>query len=92
MVNTKDLRTGLTHQLWDKYLAPLKLRHGIYLVCWVSPHQRPAEWRRGLPADRDELISFLQDQAGRISGDAGVVPYILDISWPEAAWTPHEPE
>jgi hypothetical protein len=81
LVNNQQLTTSLKNQLVDQYLLPSGQRHGIYLVYWVDPAQRPATWRSIGHSGRAELTRQLCQQASE-ADDVVVVPYILDISRP----------
>jgi hypothetical protein len=82
-VDNDELMTAMHDQLIDRYLIPRTLRHGIYLIYWITPAQRPPGWSRTKAADKATLQRELDDQARRAT-EAGfrIVPYILDISRP----------
>ncbi|MEU4667507.1 hypothetical protein AB0F91_05930 [Amycolatopsis sp. NPDC023774] len=84
-VDNRELMTAMKNQLIDRYLKPKNRRHGIYLVYWITPDQRPAGWSRTKAADVAALAHELDEQA-RQAAEAGflIVPYILDISCPIA--------
>ncbi|GAB3219285.1 hypothetical protein GCM10027447_01780 [Glycomyces halotolerans] len=81
LVNNNEVNSAMQEQLYEKYLDPLQLSHGLYLVFWVRPDQRPNEWSRAAHPDPDALLQQLQVQAERITGSE-IIPYILDISMP----------
>jgi hypothetical protein len=81
LINNKSLHTALHDQLVRKYLQPAALRHGIYLVYWVNPEQRPTTWTVKGPADQTELMRELQQQANSFN-DLEIVPFLLNISRP----------
>jgi hypothetical protein len=81
LVNHGELFTAMRAQLAERYLEPMGLRCGIYLVYWVDPAQRPPHWRR----DRsrlDALLDELAEQARGLEPEFRVVPFVLDISRP----------
>ncbi len=80
--NNNALMTAMHNQLEQRYLVPSGLRHGIYLVYWVTPDQRPGSWSRTKNANKGNLEAELRIQASNISSDSVVRPYILDISRP----------
>jgi hypothetical protein len=59
----------------------MELRHGIYLVYWLSSEQRPSSWNKSRGADRETFLRELREQSA-IARAAGfhVEPYLLDIS------------
>jgi hypothetical protein len=68
-------------QLINRYLVPEELRHGIYLVYWITPDQRPSNWSRTKAGDLAELRSQLAEQAEAAAGRGMMIrPYVLDIS------------
>ncbi|GAA3048028.1 hypothetical protein [Actinokineospora globicatena] len=82
-LNNAGLLTALREQLIDRYLVPLDRRHGIYLVFWIKPEQRPADWSRTLAADLDAFRLRLQAQADEARADGfRVTPFVLDVSRP----------
>ncbi|WP_254897368.1 hypothetical protein [Amycolatopsis sp. Hca4] len=84
-IDNRELMTAMKNQLIDRYLIPKNRRHGIYLVYWITPDQRPGGWSRTNAADRATLKHELDEQA-RQAAETGflIMPYILDISCPEA--------
>lgn len=82
LVGNAELETSLLQQLDRKYLVPTGLRHGIYLVYWVTPTQRPQRWTRE-HADVEGLRALLTAQAQESSEGSRILPYILDISRPD---------
>lgn len=84
-VDNNELATAMQDQLIDRYLIPRNRRHGIYLVYWITPAQRPDGWSRTKAAEMAILARELDEQA-RQAAMAGfrIAPYILDISRPHA--------
>jgi hypothetical protein len=81
LVDNKEVNTAMREQLYTKYLDPLQLNHGLYLVFWVRPDQRPEHWSKSAHPDLDALLRQLQLQAQHIPG-AQIIPCVLDISMP----------
>jgi hypothetical protein len=81
LVNHGELFTAMRAQLAERYLEPLGLRCGIYLVYWVDPAQRPRPWRGGR-SDLAVLFDELTEQARGLEPEFRVVPFVLDISRP----------
>lgn len=82
-IGNVEVDTGLTAQLVDRYLRPLGLRHGIFLVYWVRPDQRPSTWNKSRGADPEALLDQLREQAASVRADGfHIVPFVLDISPP----------
>ncbi len=81
LVTNASLMTAMQDQLIQKYLIPAGLQHGIYLVYWIAPDQRPAGSPKD-PTDRDELMRRLTQQAAVAGNDLHIHPYVLDISHP----------
>ena len=75
--------SALTDQLVKGYLEGTDRRHGIYLVYWIAPDQRPAEWP-ARPDDPDTLLAKLRSQAAQLEPDYVIRPIILDISRPSS--------
>jgi hypothetical protein len=75
---------AMNDQLIDRYLVPMGLRYGIFLVYWIRPDQRPTGWAHGQPPDMSNLRSQLTDQADVIRRTVGaeVAVYVLDVSRP----------
>ncbi len=82
-LDNTGLERNLLDQLDRRYLVPTGLRHGIYLVYWVTPDQRPAGWTTKHPHPTD-LHKLLAAQAATASPGLQISPYILDISRPGA--------
>lgn len=82
LVNNRDLMTAMDNQLVQRYLVPHGLRHGIYLVYWVTPDQRPPTWSRTNHANLDDLQDQLARQVSTAPSDSLIQPYILDVSRP----------
>lgn len=82
LISNRDLMTAMHKQLVQRYLVPSGLRHGIYLVYWVTPDQRPTRWSRTNHANRDDLQDQLARQASAAPSGSLIRPYILDISQP----------
>jgi hypothetical protein len=84
-VNNDEVETAMQDQLIDRYLIPKNRRHGIYLVYWITPTQRPDGWSRTKRADMATLARELDEQARQVAEDGfRIVPYILDISRPQS--------
>lgn len=82
-IGNVEVDTGLTAQLVDRYLRPLGLRHGIFLVYWVRPDQRRSNWSMSRGADPEVLLGQLREQAASVRADGlHIVPFVLDISPP----------
>jgi len=81
LVTDPGLMTAMQDQLVQRYLIPAGLQHGIYLVYWIDPDQRPAGSAKG-PTDRDRLKQQLTQQAAEAGDGLQIHPYILDISHP----------
>ncbi|MDS0134662.1 MULTISPECIES: hypothetical protein [unclassified Amycolatopsis] len=81
LVNHRELFTAMRAQLAERYLEPMGLRCGIYLVYWVDPAQRPQSWR-GVRSDLTVLFGELAEQARGLEPKFRVVPFVLDISRP----------
>jgi hypothetical protein len=82
-VGHPDLTTAMHDQLIEQYLKPLGKQHGVYLVYWVTPEQRPDGWSAVQNADPDELLAILREQANEASLEGmSIVPFVLDISRP----------
>jgi hypothetical protein len=77
LVTNPTLLTAMHDQLVQRYLIPAGYQHGIYLVYWVDPSQRPAG-----PADRDALVQQLNERAAAAGDGLHIRPYLLDISHP----------
>lgn len=82
LISNHDLMTAMHNQLVQRYLVPSGLRHGIYLVYWVTHDQRPPGWSRTSLPNLDDLQSQLENQASTAPADLLIQPYILDISRP----------
>ncbi|GFJ77364.1 hypothetical protein Phou_015440 [Phytohabitans houttuyneae] len=81
LATNRDLLTSLHDQLVQRYLVATGQRHGIYLVYWVSPDQRPS----GSPkthGDKDELLKHLRSLSAEVAPQYDIHPYVLDVSWP----------
>ncbi|WP_235783455.1 hypothetical protein [Amycolatopsis orientalis] len=83
-IDNRELETAMQNQLINRYLVPKGRRHGIYLVYWIAPSQRPDGWSRTKAADVAALKRKLNEQVQHAT-EAGfqIAPYILDISRPE---------
>ncbi|HEY5362410.1 MAG TPA: hypothetical protein VIJ82_32795 [Streptosporangiaceae bacterium] len=78
LVTNEALTTALHSQLAQQYLIPAGRQHGIYLVYWADPAQRPDG-----PSDRDQLLNQLTQQAkAEECYGLHIRPYLLDISHP----------
>ncbi len=83
MVNNTELDTAIQDQLIDRYLTPEGQTHGIYLVYWVSPDQRPPSWRASTETDMTALQQRLLNQTTAAADDGlNIQAFILDISKP----------
>lgn len=80
LINNPELATAMHQQLIGQYLVPTGLLHGIYLVYWIAPEQRPYGWTRN-HLDIGELRQQLEQQAAQ-AADHVIRPYVLDISRP----------
>jgi hypothetical protein len=82
-IGNDEVTTALQEQLVERYLRPMELPHGIYLVYWLPPEQRPSSWNKSRGADRETFLRELREQsaAARTTG-FHVEPYLLDISRP----------
>lgn len=56
-VDNREVMTAMNEQLVDRYLASMSHRHGIFVVYWVRPDQRPGGWSRSQATDVVELTS-----------------------------------
>ncbi|WP_134765096.1 hypothetical protein [Nocardioides sp. 1609] len=83
LVTNDTLRTAIDDQLINRYLEPLKLTEGIYLVYWMDGSLRTKHRTRDL--DAQELRTTLQELANRYAPERHIVVFVLDISPPEAA-------
>ncbi|GLW96084.1 hypothetical protein Misp02_01710 [Microtetraspora sp. NBRC 16547] len=82
LVGNDELLTAMHQQLKEKYLIPMGVNHGIYLVYWVAPEQRPAGWSRRKHPDLATLMNQLREQAQQIQPPLSIQPFVLDISRP----------
>ena len=82
LVNNPGLMSAMYDQLIQRYLLPEGLQYGIYLIYWISAEQRSAARLRGNPADQDELLQALRQQAAEAGQDLCIQPFLLDISLP----------
>lgn len=83
-VNNAELNTAIHDQLIDRYLIPEDETHGIYLVYWVTPSQRPPTWHSTTDIDKAALQQRLQQEATAAAAthDLSIQTFILDISKP----------
>jgi hypothetical protein len=83
-VDNAGLLTALQDQLVARYLEPLGLTHGLYLVYWIRSEQRPPGWSRSAARDMSELQAELTQQAKAVTRTLGieVIVYVLDVSRP----------
>jgi hypothetical protein len=80
-IDNAELMTAMHNQLIDRYLVPEGLRHGIYLVYWITPVQCPTSWSRTVKHNLAELELQLTEQAEAAAGRGFTIrPYILDVS------------
>lgn len=80
-VDNAELMTAMGDQLINRYLVPEGLRHGIYLVYWIAPSQRPSGWSRATARDLVELWEQLKEQAEVAAGRGMIIrPYVIDVS------------
>lgn len=84
LVNNPEIRTATRDQLIDRYLTAMDLRHGLLLVYWVDPGQRPSRWNERTPAHPDAaaLLAELRRQAADAPAGYDVRPFVLDVSRP----------
>jgi hypothetical protein len=75
----------MNDQVTQRYLVPMRSKHGIYVVYWIQHDQRPAGWNHRQAPDLPNLRSQLADQADviRRTGAAEVAVYVLDVSRPQ---------
>ncbi|GAA4603206.1 hypothetical protein BJY16_004534 [Actinoplanes octamycinicus] len=87
LVNNPEIETATRNQLIDRYLTAMGLRHGLLLVYWVRPDQRPARWRERTPAHPAAagLLAELERQASEAPAGYDVRPFVLDVSRPVQA-------
>lgn len=83
VINHSKLMTAMVDQLAQQYLVPTRVNHGIYLVYWVSPEQRPSTWTRRDRDDRDAVMRALERQASDLGSNVTIRPFLLDISRPD---------
>jgi hypothetical protein len=78
-----ELLDAMTDQLIERYLVPRGRSHGVYLVYWITPAQRPKDWSRRQFVQPIDLMTVLRKQAD-VAKKTGfhIEPYILDISRP----------
>ena len=81
LVNNPDVKTAMEEQLRQKYLDPLSLTYGIYIIYWVDPAQRPKGWSESSHPDAGALCEEHCDQATAIQG-VKIKPFVLDIGQP----------
>jgi hypothetical protein len=82
LVDHPELLTAMARQLVVRYLAVMNREHGVYLVYWITPSQRPQSWRSGLPNTASDLMSELRRQADGLTPEFHIRPFLLDISRP----------
>lgn len=79
LVNNAELDTAMEEQLVNRYLVPLRRRHGIFIVYWVAPAHRPKSWS-GQAGDKETLLQKLRQQAEQLAKQGfRITPYVLDI-------------
>jgi len=78
--------TAMRKQLVDLYLTPIGRRHGIYLVYWTTPSQRPAGMSRATWPDAGELKHVLANQAAELRKSRhDITPFVLDVSYKQSS-------
>jgi hypothetical protein len=82
LVDNDELMNAMHGQLIHRYLVPADLTHGMYLVYWITPEQRPDGWSHTKARTIHQLREELDDQARRAPQDLRIRPYILDLSRP----------
>jgi hypothetical protein len=82
LIDHPELLTAMATQLVERYLGVMNREHGVYLVYWVTPSQRPESWRSGLPNADTDLMSELRRQADGLLPEFHIRPFLLDISHP----------
>lgn len=85
LINHPKLMTAMRDQLVQQYLVPTGVHHGVYLIYWVTPEQRPSQptsWTRKDRNDHHALVQEMKSQAAALGNGLSVRPYLLDISPP----------
>lgn len=77
-VQHPEVLTALDTQLVGQYMNPADVSHGIYIVYWVHPTQRPPSWNRK-HGDPEALAATLRTQAQAHRPARHVEVVVLDI-------------
>ena len=80
-VHNQSLMTALDGQLVGQYMRPMQIEHGLYLVYWVHPDDRPSGSSAKHP-DPTALAAELQQQADRHRPGRQISVTVLDIGPP----------
>lgn len=80
LIGNASLPIALTDQLVGRYLEPTGLTHGIYLIYWVDPAQRPGGWTNQNLVDQAGLQQELEQQAASHCERRKIFPFVLDVS------------
>jgi hypothetical protein len=83
LINHSKLFTAMHEQLVQIYLMPTRVRHGIYLVYWITPDQRPEGWAQRNRCNLQAVQQQLEQQAASTGHDITIQPFVLDISRPQ---------
>ncbi len=81
----RELRTAMTSQLKERYMAQNNIYHGIYLVGWFlcdswEKKDLKSRWQSG-SKDLEDLRNHLTNQSAELSVDGfEIQPYILDVT------------
>jgi hypothetical protein len=83
----RTVKTDMRNQLVDRYLAPTRHQHGVYLVLWFPLEAQEREARRVGPATSmtyEEVTSYFTSQAAEVSKttDTSIEAFVLDGSIP----------
>lgn len=81
-IDNREIPTAMRDQLAGRYLHPTARRHGILLVYWIRPDQRPAGWSRSRYPSVADLTTELRAQAGELAPEYEIRPFVLDVSRP----------
>lgn len=81
-LHNDGLLTSISEQLVERYLDSGPFRHGIYLVYWIDPAERPST-SASKATTRDECYEELANLAAGLAPGVKVVPYLLDITPPQ---------
>lgn len=80
-VQNQSLMTALDGQLVGQYMRPMQIEHGLYLVYWVHPDDRPSSWSAKHP-DPAALAAELRQQADRRRPGRQISVTVLDVGPP----------